>query len=70
MRIMLKLRPNYVMDKDNNKIAVQLSMKAYKKIEEALENYGLYKLMEEDSDEKPLELNEAKVFYKKLKKKK
>jgi hypothetical protein len=66
---MLKLHPNYVTDEDNNKIAVQLSIKMYKKIEEALENYGLSKLMEDDT-EKPLELNEANAFYKKLKKKK
>ncbi len=67
---MLNLHPNYLTDEDNNKVAVQLSIKTYKKIEEVLENYSLDKLMEVDTNEKPLELNEAKAFYKKLKKKK
>ena len=67
---MLNLHPNFLTDDDNNKVAVQLSIKSYNKIKEVLENYGLYKLMEEDTDDKPLELNEAKAYYKKLKKKK
>jgi hypothetical protein len=64
---MFSLNPNYVMDANNKKVAVQLNIKTYQKIEEILENYSLYKLMEEDDDE-PLTLNEAKAHYKKLKK--
>ena len=66
---MLNLHPNFLTDEDNNKVAVQLSIKTFKKIEEVLENYSLYKLMEAE-DDKPLELNEAKIYYGKLKKKK
>jgi len=64
---MFSLNPNYVTDANDKKVAVQLSIKTYKKIEEILENYSLYKLMEE-VDEEPLSLQEAKVHYKKLKK--
>jgi hypothetical protein len=67
---MFRLKPNYVTDDDNNKVAVQLNIKTYEKIEEVLENYGLYKLMEEESSEKAMSAEEAKVYYKKLKKKK
>ena len=66
---MLDLKPNYVTDSSNNKIAVQLSFKTFKKIEDTLENYGLYKLMEDKSDE-PLNLEEAHAYNEKLKKKK
>ncbi len=52
---MLDLKPNYVTDSSNNKIAVQLSLNTFKKIEDTLENYGLYKLMEDEADE-PLNL--------------
>ena len=64
---MFSLKPNYVTDANNKKVAVQLTIKTYQKIEEILENYSLYKLMDE-SDDQPLTLNEAKVHYKKLKK--
>lgn len=65
---MLDIKPYYVTDAGNNKIAVQLSMESYKKIEEVLENYSLYKLMETKASEKPLEMKAAVSFYKKLKK--
>jgi hypothetical protein len=64
---MFSLKPNYVTDANNKKVAVQLNIKTYNKIEEILENYSLYKLMEEP-DEEPLTLQEAKAYYKKLKK--
>ena len=64
---MTALNPNYVTDANNKKVAVQLNIKTYEKIEEILENYSLYKLMEE-SDDEPLTLAEAKVHYKKMKK--
>jgi len=67
---MTLLKPNYVTDNDNKKVAVQLSIKTYQKIEDILENYGLYKLMEEDGDQENLKLENAKQFYAKLKKKK
>lgn len=66
---MIDLKPNYVTDAGNKKIAVQLNIKTYEKIEEILENYSLYQLMEEDGD-KPMNLEEAKSYYSKLKKKK
>ena len=64
---MTVLNPNYVTNANNKKVAVQLNIKTYQKIEEILENYSLYKLMEE-SDEEPLTLKEAKLYYSKLKK--
>ena len=64
---MTALNPNYVTDANNKKVAVQLNIKTYEKIEEILENFSLYKLMEEADDE-PLTLSEAKVLYKKMKK--
>lgn len=67
---MLQLRPNYVTDNNNKKVAVQLNIKTYEKIEEILENYSLYHLMKEDTKEKPLNLADAKEHYKNLKRKK
>ena len=66
---MFHLDPQYVTDSQNKKIAVQLNIKTYNKIEEILENYSLYQFMEEEIDI-PLELNEAKAHYAQLKKEK
>ena len=67
---MFDLKPNYVTDSANNKVAVQLTIKTFEKIEEVLENYSLYQFMEEGSKGDVLKVEEAKEYYKKLKKKK
>jgi RelB antitoxin of RelBE toxin-antitoxin system len=67
---MFNLKPNYVTDNGNKKVAVQLNIKTYEKIEEILENYGLFHLMEDEPAGDPLSLNEAKAHYKRLKKEK
>lgn len=69
---MQQLNPNYVTDNANKKVAVQLSIDTYLKIEEVLENFGLYHLMvDEDLPNTAfLSLEEAKDHYKTLKKKK
>ncbi len=68
--VMLSLDPNYVTDKRNKKVAVQLSIKTYEKIEEIFENYALYHLMETARTKKALDRDEAKAYYAELKKKK
>ena len=65
---MIQLKPNYVTDNGNKKVAIQLNIKTYQKIEEILENYGLYHLMEDGPAGKAIKVDEAKAYYKKLKK--
>ena len=67
---MLQLKPNYVTDNKNKKVAVQLNIKTYEKIEEILENYSLYHLMKDGAKEEPLNVADAKEYYKNLKRKK
>jgi ASC-1-like (ASCH) protein len=67
---MFDLKPSYVTDSGNKKVAVQLAIKTYEKIEEVLENYGLYKLIADEPAGESLEVDQAKAYYKKLKKKK
>ena len=42
------INPNYIGDDENHKIAVHLDIKTYEQITETLENFVLYKLMEEN----------------------
>ena len=65
----MQLEPNYIIDNKNHKIAVQLDIKTFDKITEVLENFALYKLMMNNEDEETLSVNEAKNYYKSLKKK-
>jgi len=64
----MELQPNYIIDKDNHRIAVQLDIHTYEKITETLENYALFKLMDENKDDVKLSLKDARAYYASLKK--
>jgi len=61
------INPNYIVDNQNRKIAVQLDINTYNQITEILENFALYKLMQENKDDETLSLDDAKKYYKSLK---
>jgi predicted esterase YcpF (UPF0227 family) len=54
-------------DEHNRRIAVQIDIEAFEKIEEILENYALVQLMKENEDE-TLDTKQAKAYYKTLEK--
>jgi hypothetical protein len=58
----------YVVDEHNQKVAVQIDIKTFQKIEEILENYALVQLMKESENEPTLTLDEAKTYYNSLEK--
>jgi len=64
----MELQPNYIVDNNNHKIAVQLDIKTYEKVTEALENYALFKFIEENKSDEKLSLEDAKAYYASLKK--
>ena len=65
---MEELKRSYIVDEQNRKVAVQLDIETFNKIEEVLENFALARLMEENGDEDVLELNEALAYYQSLEK--
>jgi hypothetical protein len=65
---MEELKKSYIVDEQNRKIAVQLDIETFNKIEEILENYALARLIEEQDDEEALELGEALAHYQSLEK--
>ena len=56
----MQLQPNY--------IAVQLDIETYDKITDILENYALFKFMDENKDDEKLSLKDARALYASLKK--
>ena len=65
---MLDLKKTYVVDEQNRRIAVQIDIETFKRIEEALENYGLTQIIKANSREETLNLADAQSFYKTLEK--
>jgi len=63
---MLKLHKNFVLDENQRPIAVQIPIEEFERLEEAIENYGLAKLIDEVSDDEQLSVNEAKNLYRSL----
>ncbi len=66
----MEIRKRYVVDDENRKVAVQLDMGTFEKIEDTLENYGLAQMMLDKEDDEILETEDAKAFYSKLDKSK
>ena len=60
---MLTLAKKYIVNNKNKKVAVQIPIETYNKIEEVLEDYALGQYILEVKDEKPLTITEAKKFY-------
>jgi len=64
---MLEITKNYVMDENQQPIAVQIPIADFEKIEEILENYGLIQLMADSEDDECLAKDEAWKYYQSLK---
>jgi len=64
---MVDIQKHYVMDENQQPIAVQIPIADFEKIEEILENYGLVHLMTESEDNERLSKEEAWKYYQSLK---
>ena len=53
----------YIIDEQNRKVAVQIDIATFEKIEDILENYALAQLMKEYEHEETLSISEAKKYY-------
>ena len=62
------IRKKFIKDKDNKNMAVEMSIEEFNKIEQILEDYALGERIKESESSENLTLQEAKAFYKSLKK--
>jgi hypothetical protein len=60
---MLTVSKKYIINDKNKKVAVQIPIETFEKIEEVLEDYALGQYILETRDEKPLTVKEAKKYY-------
>jgi len=64
---MLEINENYVLDENQNAIAIQIPIAEFEKIEEILEDYGLGKLIEEVENDEIFSKNKALKYLESLK---
>lgn len=57
----MQLKKRYVKGGGNRRVAVQLDIETFEKLEAILEDYGLAKM--EENDDEILEFSEARAFY-------
>lgn len=62
------IKKQYVIDEQHHKVAVQIDLQTFEQIEEILENYALVQLMHVNEKETPLELDDARAYYRQLEK--
>lgn len=62
------INKQYITDEQNRKIAVQIPIQTFEKLEEILKNYGLFQLMEDNEGSETLNIQEAKAYYNQLEK--
>lgn len=60
---MLPIEKRYVTDENDRRVAVQIDLATFERIEEVLENYALANLMREGEDDELLTAEEARAFY-------
>lgn len=65
---MLTIKKKYIVNESNERVAVQLDIETYEKIEQLLEDYVLGERMKENRESDRLKANEAKAQYEKMRK--
>lgn len=66
----LQIKKQYIVDDKNRKIAVQIDIDTFKKIEELLENYVLAQMINDSVEDKSFDIKRAKEYYEQLLRKK
>ncbi len=62
----MELNKRFIVDENNCKVAVQIDIETFNKIEEVIENYALYKLMNKNDEDPSFNLEDAKLYYQRL----
>ncbi|MBC8440837.1 MAG: hypothetical protein H8D87_14305 [Deltaproteobacteria bacterium] len=57
------INKQYIVDENNRKVAVQIPIDVFEKMEQLLEDHALFHLMKENRDSDLLELTDAQAYY-------
>lgn len=64
----MQIKRQYIVDEHDHRVAVQLDMATFRKIEETLENFALFSLMKDTETDETLDIEEAQLAYAELEK--
>jgi len=59
----MDIKRKYIVDETDQRVAVQLDIETFQKIEETLENFALFSIMSRTEDDADLDLEEARKQY-------
>jgi len=62
----LEIKKQYIVDDKNRKIAVQIDIDTFTKIEDLLENYVLVQMIKDSAEDESYSIQDAKEYYKQL----
>lgn len=65
---MFDIKRQYIVDENNKRIAVQLDVPTFEKMEQLIENYVLAELIKENDPDEVVSMKEAEAYYGKLSK--
>ncbi len=57
------IKKKYIVDENQKKVAVQIDITDFEKIEQIIEDYALGQLMKENDSSENLDLQQARKFY-------
>lgn len=63
---MTEIKPKYVVDENDRRVAALIDIATFEKIEETLENYALFSMIKEVENDEGLSLPEARIYYDEL----
>jgi hypothetical protein len=63
---MEEIRKQFVVNERNRKVAVQIDIDTFNKIEDLLENYMLIQKIGESEEDEFFDIQSAKMYYRKL----
>ena len=60
----MNIRRQYIVDEHDRRVAVQIDIGTFEKIEEALENFALFSRMKEVDDDGDISVKDGELFIK------
>jgi hypothetical protein len=66
METMLEIKKRYVVDEQNRRVAVQIDLETFARIEEVLEDFAIARWISDAQEEPALDLEVAQEYYNSL----
>ncbi len=63
---MLEIKKRYIVDEEDRRVAVQIDLETFTRIEEVLEDFALARWITDAQEETALDLEAAKEYYNSL----